>query len=83
MIHMTVRQSIAYGLKLTKRPPEENDQRVAEIRALVRLGELAERVTPEIAGGQQRVALARALVMRPLTRAARHPRARSSCDLPL
>ncbi len=65
--HMTVRQNIAYGLKLAKLPPEEIDQRVDEAMTLVRLGELAERAIPDMSGGQQqRVALARALVMRPL-----------------
>ena len=64
--HMTVRQNIGYGLRIAKKPKDEIESRVAEIIALVRLEELAERGTHELSGGQQqRVALARALVMRP------------------
>ena len=64
--HMSVRQNIGYGLRIGKVPRDEIESRVAEIIALVRLEELAERGTHELSGGQQqRVALARALVMRP------------------
>ena len=64
--HMSVRQNIGYGLRIAKLPKGEIETRVAEIIALVRLEELAERGTHELSGGQQqRVALARALVMRP------------------
>jgi ABC-type Fe3+/spermidine/putrescine transport system ATPase subunit len=64
--HMTVRQNIAYGLKLAKLPPVEVETRVKEIIGLVRLEQLAERRPDALSGGQaQRVALARALVMRP------------------
>ena len=64
--HMSVRQNIGYGLRIAKLPKDEIETRVAEIIALVRLKELAERGTHELSGGQQqRVALARALVMRP------------------
>ena len=64
--HMSVRQNISYGLRIAKLPKNEIETRVAEIIALVRLEELAERGTHELSGGQQqRVALARALVMRP------------------
>jgi spermidine/putrescine ABC transporter ATP-binding subunit len=64
--HMTVRQNIAYGLKIAKRPRGEIEQRVGEMLSLVHLRELADRGIQELSGGQQqRVALARALVMRP------------------
>ena len=64
--HMSVRQNIGYGLRIAKLAKDEIETRVAEIIALVRLEELAERGTHELSGGQQqRVALARALVMRP------------------
>jgi spermidine/putrescine ABC transporter ATP-binding subunit len=64
--HMSVRQNIAYGLKIAKRPREEIARRVADMLALVHLDQLADRSIQELSGGQQqRVALARALVMRP------------------
>src|SRR5262245_11760622 len=64
--HMTVRQNIAYGLRIAKLAPEDIRARVDDIIALVRLEPLAERRPEALSGGQaQRVALARALVMRP------------------
>jgi ABC-type Fe3+/spermidine/putrescine transport system ATPase subunit len=64
--HMSVRQNIAYGLRIAGRPRSEIEQRVGEALALVHLEELANRPIQELSGGQQqRVALARALVMRP------------------
>jgi ABC-type Fe3+/spermidine/putrescine transport system ATPase subunit len=64
--HMTVRQNIAYGLRIAKLDRAEIEARVEEIIGLVRLGELAERRPDALSGGQQqRVALARALIMRP------------------
>jgi ABC-type Fe3+/spermidine/putrescine transport system ATPase subunit len=64
--HMTVRQNIAYGLRMARRPVDEIAERVAEAIALVRLEAEANRNPRELSGGQaQRVALARALVMRP------------------
>ena len=64
--HMSVRQNIAYGLRIAARPRPEIDQAVGEMLSLVRLGELADRSIHELSGGQQqRVALARALIMRP------------------
>jgi ABC-type Fe3+/spermidine/putrescine transport system ATPase subunit len=63
---MNVRQNIAYGLRITKIPKAEIDERVREIMALVHLEELADRAPDQLSGGQQqRAALARALVMRP------------------
>ena len=65
--HMTVRQNVAYGLKIAGRstPAEIRDQ-VDQALGLVRMGDFAERNSRALSGGQQqRVALARALVMRP------------------
>ena len=64
--HMSLRQNVAYGLVIARRPREEIDRRVRDALALVRLEELADRGIEQLSGGQQqRVALARALVMRP------------------
>lgn len=64
--HMTVGQNIAFGLDMLGRPKDETQARVAEMLALVRMGELKDRRTSQISGGQQqRVALARALAPRP------------------
>lgn len=64
--HMTVRQNVAYGLKIAGRPRKEIDQRVDEALDLIQLGELAGRTIDKLSGGQQqRIALARALILRP------------------
>ncbi len=64
--HMTVRQNIAYGLRINKTRPTEIERRVKEIIELVHLEGFEERAVTELSGGQQqRVALARALIMRP------------------
>ena len=64
--HMTVRQNVAYGLRIARVPEPEAATRVAEMLALVHLEDFADRPAPQLSGGQaQRVALARALVMRP------------------
>ncbi|MEE9299660.1 MAG: ABC transporter ATP-binding protein [Alphaproteobacteria bacterium] len=64
--HMTVRQNIAYGLRIARRPKAEVDERVSKIIDLVHLSELADRSPDALSGGQQqRVALSRALVMAP------------------
>ena len=64
--HMTVKQNVAYGLRVARRPEAEISERVAETLALVHLEALAERSVMQLSGGQaQRVALARALVMKP------------------
>ena len=64
--HMTVKQNIAYGLKLRKLPASEIDARVTRVLSLVRMEKLADRSSQELSGGQQqRVAVARALVMEP------------------
>ena len=64
--HMTLRQNVAYGLKISKTPPSEIEARVDEMIELVHLEGLEQRAVTELSGGQQqRVALARALIMRP------------------
>jgi sulfate transport system ATP-binding protein len=64
--HMTVRENIAFGLKVRKLPKAEVRARVDELLGLVQLGGYASRYPSQLSGGQrQRVALARALAPRP------------------
>ncbi|HEY2718075.1 MAG TPA: ATP-binding cassette domain-containing protein, partial [Solirubrobacteraceae bacterium] len=60
--HMTVRDNVAFGLSVRKRPKAEIEGRVKELLGLVRLDGLAKRFPSQLSGGQlQRMALARAL----------------------
>ena len=64
--HMTVRQNIAYGLRIRRAAKAEIEKQVTEIVDLVHLEGLEERRINQLSGGQaQRVALARALIMHP------------------
>jgi len=64
--HLSVRDNIAFGLRMQRVRPGEIDERVAEAVALVSLGGLESRYAHQLSGGQrQRVALARAIVPRP------------------
>ena len=64
--HMTVRDNIAFGLKIRKRPREEIRARVDELIALVQLQGFGDRFPAQLSGGQrQRMALARALAPEP------------------
>ncbi len=64
--HMTVKDNVAYGLKVVGTPKDETEARVAEALSMVKLDHLAARKPDQLSGGQrQRVALARALVKRP------------------
>jgi spermidine/putrescine ABC transporter ATP-binding subunit len=64
--HMTVRDNVSYGLRVTGVPTLETNTRTAEALEMVKLDHLAERKPDQMSGGQrQRVALARALVKRP------------------
>jgi sulfate transport system ATP-binding protein len=64
--HMTIRENIAFGLKVRKLPRAEIRGRVDELLDLVQLAGYASRYPSQLSGGQrQRVALARALAPRP------------------
>jgi iron(III) transport system ATP-binding protein len=64
--HMTVRQNVAFGLKVRKTPADERDRRVDAALEAVRMHTYADRKPAQLSGGQQqRVALARALVIEP------------------
>jgi sulfate transport system ATP-binding protein len=63
---MTVRDNVAFGMSIRKKPAAETTRRVDELLALVQLEELAARFPGQLSGGQrQRVALARALAIEP------------------
>ncbi len=64
--HMTVRENMAFGLKLRKTAQKEIDARVQEASGLLGLDEYLERKPKALSGGQrQRVAMGRAIVRRP------------------
>jgi spermidine/putrescine transport system ATP-binding protein len=64
--HMSVRDNIAYGLRMRGVPRAEREERVTRALAMVKLDQLGARAPRQLSGGQQqRVALARALVNRP------------------
>jgi len=64
--HMTVRENLAFGLKMRKTPAAEIEVRVKEAADLLGIGELLARTPKQLSGGQrQRVAMGRAIVRRP------------------
>jgi len=64
--HMTVRDNLAYGLKLRKMPKAEWQRRVQETAETLGLAELLDRKPSALSGGQrQRVAMGRAIVREP------------------
>jgi len=64
--HMTVRDNVAFGLKVRKRPKAEIAAKVDELLRIVGLDGYQTRYPAQLSGGQrQRMALARALAVEP------------------
>ena len=64
--HMSVRNNIAFGLKMAGMPKNEIDAKVAKAAATLNLTEYLDRKPRQLSGGQrQRVAIGRAIVRQP------------------
>ena len=64
--HMTVKENIAFGLKIQKLPKAEIDKRIQDSLRMMRIEEYIDRYPNELSGGQQqRVAIGRALMNAP------------------
>jgi multiple sugar transport system ATP-binding protein len=64
--HMTVRDNVAFGLKIRKTPKAELDRKVADAASTLGIDQLLDRKPKQLSGGQrQRVAVARAIVRDP------------------
>ncbi len=64
--HLNVFENIAFGLKVSKRPKDEIEEKVESMLDLVNLRKYGKRRVDSLSGGQQqRIAIARALVNEP------------------
>ncbi|WP_270239553.1 ABC transporter ATP-binding protein [Rothia kristinae] len=64
--HLSVRENIAFPLKIAKMPKDKRDKRVDEAARLLDLTEYLDRKPKALSGGQrQRVAMGRAIVRQP------------------
>ena len=65
--HMSVRDNLAYGLKMRRTPKSEIGRRVQAVAELLGLDEMLDRRPRALSGGQrQRVAMGRAIVREPV-----------------
>ncbi|WP_111497786.1 ABC transporter ATP-binding protein [Marinobacter bohaiensis] len=63
---MSVRENIAFGLKIRRMPKDEIDAEVQRVATLLQIENLLDRKPSQLSGGQQqRVAMGRALARRP------------------
>jgi putative spermidine/putrescine transport system ATP-binding protein len=64
--NMTVRENVAFGLRMKKASKTDINKRVNDVLEMVRLKDTAKRFPHQLSGGQQqRIALARALAVQP------------------
>ena len=64
--HMTVKENMAFGLKMNKHPKAEIEQKVGEATRILKLEQYLKRKPAALSGGQrQRVAIGRAIVRGP------------------
>ena len=64
--HMSVRNNIAFALKMAKQPADVIEQKVAKAAGILNLTDYLERKPRQLSGGQrQRVAIGRAIVREP------------------
>ena len=64
--HLTVRENLAFGLKMRKETPTNIESRINEAADLLEIHQLLDRLPKDLSGGQrQRVAMGRAIVRKP------------------
>jgi lactose/L-arabinose transport system ATP-binding protein len=64
--HMSVRDNLAFGLKMARTDKADIDKRVAQASAILKIDHLLDRRPGQLSGGQrQRVAIGRAIVRKP------------------
>jgi len=64
--HMSVRENMAFGLRVGDVPKAEHEERIVETAEMLDIAELLDRSPEELSGGQQqRVAIGRTLVRQP------------------
>jgi lactose/L-arabinose transport system ATP-binding protein len=65
--HMSVRENLAFGLKIARTPADEIERQVMAAAEILKIVPLLDRRPGQLSGGQrQRVAIGRAIVRRPL-----------------
>ena len=64
--HMSVRENMAFGMKVAKAPPAEIEARIKQAAGILQIEHLLDRRPRQLSGGQrQRVAIGRAIVRNP------------------